>query len=194
MPLLDEDLCRNFVQVNEDDTVADALERLRAQGGDDHWRIFVTHGPDIFSVLKVGELKKWLKSIGPALFDLRFADVQDWLPEAPAVQQQAVGIGAAEQMALKSPGGVVVALQGMQVAGCLYVAAKRGEVFPGSTMAQLYGEYISQAPDARAEWQPADVEPPVCPHCNHRGFYRYRVEDGTFYCSECGRTVPEQVT
>ncbi len=191
MPLLDEDLYQNFVQVDEDETVADALEKLPAQGGDDRWHVLVTRGPETFSVLKVSELRKWLKRVGPALFDLRFADLRERLPESPAVQRQELGIGAAERMALKS-GGMLVALEKMQVVGCVYVAPKRGEVFPGSTMGQLYGDYITQAPDARAEWRPAGVEPPTCPHCGHQGFYRYRVEDGTLACSACRQIIPER--
>lgn len=192
MPLLDEDLYQNFVQVDEDETVADALEKLQAEGSDDRWHVLVTGGPGTFSVLKVSELRKWLKSMGPALFDLRFADLRDRLPEVPAIQRQEVGIGAAERMALKSPGGVVVALQDAEVLGFVHQASKSVEPFPGSTMGQLYGDYITQSPDARAEWRPAGVEPPACPHCGHQGFYRYRVEDGTLACSACGKVIPEQ--
>jgi len=194
MPLLDEDLNHDFIQVDKEETVASTLEKLKAQGGDDYWRIFVAYGPDALGVLKVGELKKWLQRVGPALFDLRFADLQDGLPEARVRQQEQVAdIDEAERMAFQSPAGVMAALRGSQVLGFIFVAAKRAdEAFPGSTMGQLYGEYISQAPDARATWQPADLKKPVCPHCNHRDFYRYRVTDDTFVCASCGQAIPEE--
>lgn len=191
MPLLDEDLDKRFVQVEKDETVGSALAKLQAQGGDDDWLICVTGDPSTVGVVGAGAMKGWLERMGPPLFELRFADLWNRLSQARAVQQEAVGIGAAERLALRSPGGVLVVLRGEEVAGCVRVTVKRGdETFPGSSMAQLYGEYISQAPDQRAKWQPSGVEPPVCPHCGHRGFYRYDATDGSFRCAECGQTIP----
>jgi len=190
MPLREGDFDRKFVLVKEGDTVAAALERLKAQDGGDNWHIFVALGPGKFGLLRVGELKRQLELIGPALFDLTFADLQALMHEPRVVQQEAVGIGTAERWAYGSPDGVLVVMRGDEVVGRLHVATKRGaETFPGSTMGQLYGDYISTSPDARARWRPAGVEPPTCPHCGHKGFYRYRAEDGAYYCAKCGETI-----
>jgi hypothetical protein len=192
MPLMDRDLQRDFVQADENETVADALKRLRAQGGGDEWHVFVACGPETFSALQVRHLKQWFKHLGPALFNLRFSELRDRLAEAQVVQRQVIDIETANRMALRSPASVVVALQEAQVEGYVHAAVKSvAEVFPGSTMGQLYSNYITQHPNARAEWQPAGVEPPICPLCNYQGFYRYRAEDGAFVCSACGGVVPE---
>ncbi len=191
MPLRDEDLDRNFVVVDAQDTVAAALEKLTASGGGDDWHIFIRRGPDKFGVLEVSRLKEMLPRLGPNLFELTFAQLQHLAPELPAIQQEAVGLGTAERWAQKSPAGALVVMRGAEVTGRFSVAAKRGgEVFPGSSMGQLYGDYINTAPDARAEWRPAGVEPPTCPHCGYKGFYRYNAEDGTYLCARCGKTIP----
>ncbi|HDN81004.1 MAG TPA: hypothetical protein ENG33_11125 [Chloroflexi bacterium] len=190
MPLREEDFDRKFVVVGEQDTVADALEKLKTQGGGDEWHIFIRRTPERFGVVEVTRLKEMLAHLGPNLFELTFAQLRPIAPDIPAVQQDAVGLGTAERWAHKSPGGALVVMRGEEVIGRFYIATKRGsEVFPGSSMGQLYGDYINTAPDARAQWRPAGIEPPTCPHCGHQGFYRYDAENNAYKCAKCGEII-----
>jgi hypothetical protein len=190
MPLLDSDFDQKFVHVKQEDTVAQALGDLRDRGGEDDWHFVVERPGNEFGVLKVGQLKEYLAQLGPALFELTFAQLGSRVLHGRIAQQEQIGIGTAEKWALEDAQGVLVVMQGNKVAGRLYKAAARGaDPFPASTMNQLYGDYIDTHLDARSRWRPAGVEPPTCPHCGHQGFYRIRPEDGVSYCDECGETV-----
>ena len=191
MPLLDQDFDQKFIYVQQEDTVGMALAAAEAQGGQESWHIFVARGAEV-GVIQVGRLKDLPFKLGGALFDLTFGQLQAYIPLARQVQQQAIGIGSAERLALDSPAGVLIVMQEDRVAGRLFMGTVRGDdVFPASTMGQLYGDYIDTHPDARSRWRPAGVAPPICSHCGYQDFFRYRVGDGAFYCGGCGETVSE---
>jgi hypothetical protein len=191
MPILDKHLDQEFIPVKENLTVAEALEALNAQGGGDNWHLFVTRPGGAFGVLHVGRLKELLADVGAVLFDLTFADLKEWVPEGRVVQQEQMGIGMAERWALRAPERVLVVMRGEEIVGRLYKPQRRAGPFPGSSMSQLYGDYINTAQDARSKWRPAGVAPPTCPHCEHTGFFRYRARDKALYCANCGRAIPK---
>jgi hypothetical protein len=167
-----------------------AIEALRARGGQEFWHIFVARQEGV-GVIRVQGLHALLSKLGAKLFELTFGDLEAHIPAARQVQQDAIGIGTAERLAPRSPARALVVKRGEKAVGRFYAPFRGAEdVFPGSTMGQLYGDYISQAPDARATWRPSGVAPPVCPHCGHVGFFRYRASDKTFYCSNCSETIP----
>lgn len=193
MPIHDKDLDQKFVRVTEDLTVGEALATLNDQGGGDDWHFFVARPGKEFGVLEVSQLKWYLAKLGPALFDLTLAQLRSWVPAGRTAQQDAMGIGMAEKWAMSDGQGVLVVMRGDNIAGRLYVTAKRGggDPFPASTMGQLYGDYINTHPDARAKWRPAGMKEPTCPHCGHQDIFRYRVKDRALYCDKCGQTVSE---
>jgi ribosomal protein L37AE/L43A len=189
MPLLDKDFDQKFVCAREEDTVGAVLEALKAQDGQDTWHIFVARGAE-FGVVQVGRLRDLLPKLGGTLFDLTFGQLQAYITPARQVQQEAIGIGSAERLALKSPARVLMVMREDEVAGRLFLGTMRGgDVFPASTMGQLYGDYMDTHPDARSRWRPAGLEPPTCPHCGYQAFFHYRVDDGEFYCGKCDKTV-----
>jgi hypothetical protein len=190
MPLLDSDFDQRFVNVKPEDTVAKALGMLRARAGGDDWHFFIEWPGHQVRVLGVDRLRAYLAQLGPALFQLTFEQLGARIPAASTAQQNRIGIGTAEDRALNDPQGILVVMRGGDIVGRLYRATRRGgDPFPGSTMVQLYGDYIDTHLDARAQWQPQGVEPPTCPHCGHIGYYRYRVEDGMDYCDHCGDSI-----
>jgi len=192
MPLREDDVERAFVQVSEEDTVADALEKLRHQCGNDQWYVVVAQGEETFGVIKVGALRAMLEQVGPALFEMPFAELGERLTEPETRDQRSVGIGMAERLALRSSAGLMIATDEDRVEGYVRGLTKRGgEIFPGSSMGQLYGDYISQDADARADWEPAGVEEPICPACGYEGFYTYDAARAAFVCKSCGQPAPE---
>lgn len=189
MPLLDSDFDQKFVRVKEEDTVSQALEVLRTQGGGDDWHLIVERPGKKLGVLGIDRLKEYLAQLGPALFDLTFEQLEARVPAA-SVAQRKIGIGTAEKRALADSQGVLVVMDGEEIVGRLSKAAERGaDPFPASNMGQLYGDYINTHLDARASWRPKGVKLPKCPHCGHIGFYRYRVADSMSYCDHCGKTI-----
>lgn len=191
MPLLDQDFDRKFICVDEGETVAAALDVLETQGGQDTWHIFVAR-EEGFGVIPVKGLKELLSKLGGNLFELAFNELEAHVPMARQVQQDAMGIGSAERLAIRSPARTLIIMRGDEAVGRLFMVSRSGEdVFPGSTMGRLYGDYITQAPDARATWRPAGAAPPACPNCGHIGFFRYRASDKGFYCTNCGETIPQ---
>ena len=190
MPIRDQHLDQRFILAQENQTVAEGLEALNARGGDDYWHFFIARPGVAFGVLRVGRLKELLARIGPVLFDITFAELADRVPEGYVAQQEQMGIGTAERWALGAPERVLVVLRGEEIAGRLYIADRGRGPFPGSNMGQLYGDYINTALDARGQWWPDAVVPPICPHCGHQGFFRYRASDKALYCADCGATIP----
>jgi hypothetical protein len=161
MPLQDSDFNRSYVLVREDETVGEALQRLKQAGGADDWHFFVRWKDGSFGGVQVGKLKGWLVYLGPALFERAFARLRGLIPEARTVDGDTVGIGTAEDWAQESPTSLLIVMRGEQIVGRFYRGQERGdEILPQVTMGQLHTDYSSIATDQRSEWkQPATPLP-----------------------------------
>jgi hypothetical protein len=191
MPLLDSDFDREFLEVSIGEKIAQALARLGQEGGHDDWHLILRRGPQWYAV-QVCDLKSRLVSLGPNLFEMTFEELLPVFREAYSAQQDRIGIGTAEDWVTESGSHLLVVMRGEQPAGRFFRGVTRGgELFPTSSMAQLYGDYITVAPDRRSEWAPTGVKLPICPKCGYQGWYRFNVDNGALECVHCGHRVEE---
>lgn len=145
MPISNEALENNknrFIAVKGEATVAQALAALRELGGQPWWHLLVQTSKDEWGITRVGDLCQGLETT-PTDSDARLGDWPGLL-QAKVVEQSSMETRAAQTLAKKSPGSVLVVTDGVMPLGILFEGVSRtsGSV-PTTKLGDLCGKYVN---------------------------------------------------
>jgi DNA-directed RNA polymerase subunit RPC12/RpoP len=89
-----------------------------------------------------------------------------------------------------NPQSTLVVVEGNQVVGLLANPNRSGlgDWLAKLSLLELHGKLVDLGADARAYFE-AQVEPPVCPHCGSKNFFKFDPQKRTYNCPGCGQKV-----
>ena len=145
MPISDETLQNEknrFIAVSGDATVGQAIAALRAEGGQPWWHLLVRMDDGAWSVTRFTNLYSSLERMATAA-EVRLGGRKD-LTTATTVERDSLETRAAQALALKSPGGLlVVTVNGLPV-GILAEGLSRAAVsISFAKLNDLGGKYVN---------------------------------------------------
>lgn len=145
MPISNEELENNknrFIAVKGEATVAQALAALQALGSQPWWHLLVQTSKDTWGITRVSDLCQGLETM-PTDSDARLGDWPGLL-QANVVEQSSMETRAAQALAKKSPGSVLVVTDGVMPLGILFESVSRtsGSV-PATKLGDLCGKYVN---------------------------------------------------
>ena len=145
MPISEEALQNEknrFIAVSGDATVGQAIAALHGEGGQPWWQLLVQADDDTWGVTRFAELYASLERMANAA-DVRLGGRKD-LTIATTVDRDSIETRAAQALALKSPGGLlVVTVDGMPV-GILAEGVSRAALsISFAKLNDLGGKYVN---------------------------------------------------
>jgi hypothetical protein len=89
-----------------------------------------------------------------------------------------------------TPQATVVIVEGDQVVGLFANPNRSGGTgfVDGLSLTELHGQFIQLDKDPRASFE-ARVEPPACPHCQGKHFFRFDPQHRVYSCPTCEKVV-----
>jgi hypothetical protein len=137
-----ENIKNRFIAVKGEATVAQALAALQALGGQTWWHLLVQTSKDAWGITRVGDLCQGLETTPTD----SAAKLGDWpgLLQAKVVEQQSMETRAAQTLAKKSPGAVLVVTDGAMPLGILFEGVSRNtRAVPTAKLGDLCGKYVN---------------------------------------------------
>ncbi len=145
MPIANEALentKNRFVAVKGEATVAQTLAALQELGGQQWWHLVVQTNKDAWGITRVGDLCHELETT-PTDSDARLGDWAGLKP-ATVVKQDSMETRAAQALAKKSPGSVLVVTDGAMPLGILFEGVSRTtRSVPTAKLGDLCGKYVN---------------------------------------------------
>lgn len=145
MPVSDEALRKSknsFVAVAADATVGQAIAALQDAGGQPWWYLIVERDDRTWGVTRFSDLFAALKKMATAS-EVRLGGRKD-LIAAASVERDSMETGAAQALALKSPGRVLVITNGGTPAGILAEGGTRAVIaLTSASLNDLGGKYVN---------------------------------------------------
>lgn len=145
MPIANEALettKNRFIAVKGEATVAQVLAALQELGGQQWWHLVVQTNKDAWGITRVGDLCQGLETT-PTDSDARLGDWPGLKP-ATVVEQDSMETRAAQALAKKSPGSVLVVTDGAIPLGILFEGVSRTtRAVPTAKLGDLCGKYVN---------------------------------------------------
>ena len=131
-----------YLAVKGEATVGQAVAALQFQGGQAWWHLLVQMEDGSWGVTRFTDLYKQLEGT-PDAADIRL-DGWPGLVQAKAVEQKTMETRAAQSLAKKSSGHLVVVTDGDLPVGILFEGASRGGAsVPPAKLGDLCGKYVN---------------------------------------------------
>jgi len=145
MPIAKEALenTRNrFIAVKGEATVAQTLAALQELGGQQWWHLVVQINKATWGIMRVGDLCQGLETT-PTDSDARLGDWPGLKPGI-VVEQDSMETRAAQALAKKSPGSVLLVTNGVMPLGILFEGVSRNtRSVPTAKLGDLCGKYVN---------------------------------------------------
>ena len=145
MPIANEALentKNRFIAVKGEATVAQALAALQELGGQLWWHLVVQTSKGSWGITRVGDLCQGLENTATDA-DARLGDWPGLQP-AKVVEQGTMETRAAQALAKKSPGSVLVVTDGVMPLGILFEGVSRTtRSVPTAKLGDLCGKYVN---------------------------------------------------
>lgn len=140
-----------FVLAEAAEPVGRAVVALEHAQGNGWWHLVVEMGAGRYAAVRFDDLAPLAESGGAGFFRRPLGDlVGDGIPEATTVEQADLETNQAKDLALDSPGHlVVVTHQGVSV-GILHVGMG---VFEHASLMALFGQFKQRSPEEYALWE-----------------------------------------
>lgn len=166
-------------------TLSEMVALLIQRGYPENGTHVVTNDPaGGFRVALAAKLVTPVKLMGRSAFDTPLAR----LPMASATevirQDTAEAGGSVETRLRNTPGATFVVINETGFVALFVNANLSGGILDVVSLLGLHGEYVRLGPGVAPL---ISVQPPTCPHCGNRGWYRF--ENGNYICQVCRQTV-----
>jgi DNA-directed RNA polymerase subunit RPC12/RpoP len=182
-----------YILMDASQTLGDALQRL----GEHHYQeneayLVVAGAAQQYRVALFSELKSVVARLG---YD-SFTQPLQALPIPSADRVVPTNTPEGGQVILDwvavNPQSTLVVVEGNQVVGLLANPNRSGlgDWLAKLSLLELHGKLVDLGADARAYFE-AQVEPPVCPHCGSKNFFRFDPQQQIYTCPSCGQKVSQ---
>jgi len=185
---------RKYLVVPGDQTLNDALARLRELGYQENDAYLIVDGGDgEYQVALFLDLGRKLTPLGYDAFTLPLRELP--IPAASRVVPTDTPESGGEvvRWVNRTPQATVVVVEAGQVVGLFARRMLGGDMAFGESVSllELHGQLAQLHDDPRAAFE-ARMAAPDCLRCGAKGFYRYDPQQRVYLCRSCGHTVDLQ--
>lgn len=169
-------------------TLNGVIQRLQ-EGGypENDTYLVVSLSNQQYKVAPLLGIRNIVTKMGPDTLIQPLADLP--IPAASRVEHKNTSETAksVENWLTNHPGATIVVINDQGFVGLMAMTNMAG-VFDSLILGALEGEDVDIGQDFRADVT-KKVAVPTCPHCNHRNFFNYDLEQNQFVCPNCRKVI-----
>lgn len=171
--------------------LSDALQRLREHNYQENQAyLVVARADEQYQVALFSELRSVVTNLGHDSFAQPLQALP--IPFADRVVATNTSQGGREivDWVAITPQSTVVIVEDDRVVGLFANPNRSGSTgfVDGLSLTELHGQFIQLDKDPRASFE-AHVEPPACPHCLGKHFFRFDPQHRVYTCPTCEKVV-----